>query len=102
MPKIKNSEILSFYQELVKVKREIKDLESREKILKFALINAIPTGKSKGGILHTTKKHTSVAWKDIADLFYNTLIPRGKLKAAGKIIEENRKTTWPSSFKEEK
>ena len=102
MPKLKNSEILSLYQELVKVKREKKDLEDREKILKFALTNSIPIGKSKAGIMHITKTHTSVAWKKISNAFLESYIPKKqKIKALEEISKFTTESSY-STFKEEK
>ena len=102
MPKLKNSDLIPTYHELVKVQREIKDLEERKNLLKFTLVNSIPAGKSKGGISHVVKPHTSVSWKKISDIWLLEYIPKRKLSEAQAVIVGNTNTTSSSSFKEDK
>lgn len=102
MPKIKNSDLISTYHELIKVQREIKDLEERKNLLKFTLVNSIPAGKTKAGISHVVRPHISIAWKKVSDLYLDRFIPKGKREQARTSIEEFKTTTTSSSFKEDK
>jgi len=101
MAKITNADIFSTYQEWVKVKKEIKDLEEREKLLKFTLVNSIPSGKTKAGVFHKVGSHTSIAWKDITAQVVAKLVPKTKQSDVAAIIAFNTNKSVTASFIEE-